>query len=83
MCDPYEKWARFYNLLVEPLLRPLKREIVRECSRSGLNRVLDIGSGTGTLRSIVRELLPNHSLVKSFRPGERGEGGNGVTIAQL
>lgn len=49
MNDPYEKWARFYNPLVEPLLRPLKKEIVRQCVQAGLNRVLDIGSGTGTL----------------------------------
>jgi len=55
MNDPYEKWARFYNPVVEPLLRPLKREIVSECSRAGLNRVLDIGSGTGTLCQMLRK----------------------------
>ena len=49
---------------------------------AGLNEVrLVHGSGTGTLRSIVRELLASHPLVKSFRPGGRGEGGNGATIA--
>ena len=41
------------------------------------------GSGTGVLRNVVRELLGSHPLVKSFRPGERGEGGDGATIAQL
>ena len=51
---------------------------------AGLNEVRIVhGSGTGTLRSIVRELLTSHPLVRSFRPGGRGEGGNGVTVASL
>jgi DNA mismatch repair protein MutS2 len=51
---------------------------------AGLTQVRIVhGSGTGTLRNIVRDMLGYHPLVRSFRPGERGEGGNGVTIAQL
>ena len=41
------------------------------------------GYGTGTVRNIVREVLSSHPLVKSFRPGESGEGGDGVTVAEL
>ena len=41
------------------------------------------GFGTGTVRNIVREYLSSHRLVSSFRPGEKGEGGDGVTIAEL
>ena len=41
------------------------------------------GKGTGTLRRIVREELAKHPLVKSYRPGEYGEGGAGVTIVEL
>ena len=51
---------------------------------AGLNEVRIVhGSGGGVLRDIVRELLASHPLVKSYRPGVRGEGGNGVTIASL
>ncbi|HSR35504.1 MAG TPA: Smr/MutS family protein [Anaerolineae bacterium] len=41
------------------------------------------GKGTGALRQAVRQQLRDHPLVKSQRPGERGEGGSGVTIAYL
>jgi DNA mismatch repair protein MutS2 len=41
------------------------------------------GYGTGAVRGVVREALATHALVKSFRPGVRGEGGDGVTIAVL
>ncbi len=41
------------------------------------------GKGTGVLRQGVRELLEDHPLVSSHRPGDRTEGGDGVTIATL
>jgi DNA mismatch repair protein MutS2 len=41
------------------------------------------GKGTGKLRQIVRKEMDNHPLVKSYRPGGRGEGGAGVTIVEL
>jgi DNA mismatch repair protein MutS2 len=41
------------------------------------------GYGTGAVRAEVREALAVHKLVKSFRPGGQGEGGDGVTIASL
>jgi DNA mismatch repair protein MutS2 len=41
------------------------------------------GIATGTVRNIVREFLKNHPLVKSFRPGGREEGGDGVTMVRL
>ncbi|MFC1972445.1 Smr/MutS family protein, partial [Chloroflexota bacterium] len=41
------------------------------------------GYGTGTVRQIVRDSLARHPLVKSFRSGERNEGGDGATIATL
>jgi ubiquinone/menaquinone biosynthesis C-methylase UbiE len=74
MSDPYEKWAGLYNPVVEPLLAPLKREIVKDCVRSGLRRVLDIGSGTGTLCGMLWKkgieavaLDPSPSMIRISR----------------
>jgi len=41
------------------------------------------GKGTGALRHAIREYLHGHPLVASYRPGEKGEGGDGVTVATL
>jgi DNA mismatch repair protein MutS2 len=51
---------------------------------AGLPKVRIVhGKGTGTLRRLVREALGKHPLIASFRPGDRYEGGDGVTIAEL
>ena len=41
------------------------------------------GKGTGVLRQVVGEILRRHPYVKSFRLGGPGEGGVGVTVAEL
>jgi DNA mismatch repair protein MutS2 len=41
------------------------------------------GKGTGVLRQVVRDIVSRHSLVKSARSGEAGEGGDGVTVVSL
>jgi len=52
---------------------------------AGLYKVSVIhGKGTGTLRqAICDRLLNHHPLVKSYRPGDYGEGGVGVTVVEL
>jgi DNA mismatch repair protein MutS2 len=59
-------------------------DYLNEASLCGLSQVCIIhGIGTGTVRQIVRDILASHPLVTSFRPGEQGEGGDGVTIANM
>jgi DNA mismatch repair protein MutS2 len=41
------------------------------------------GKGSGVLRQAVREELRHHPMVSSYRPGQEGEGGDGVTVARL
>ncbi|MDO8473361.1 MAG: endonuclease MutS2 [Dehalococcoidia bacterium] len=41
------------------------------------------GLATGTVRQIVRDAVSTHPLVQSFRPGGKGEGGDGVTVVAL
>lgn len=51
---------------------------------AGLYKISVIhGKGIGTLRQAIRDYLLNHPLVKSYRPGDYGEGGAGVTIVEL
>jgi DNA mismatch repair protein MutS2 len=41
------------------------------------------GKGTGALRQAVDQQMRSHPLVGSYRLGEQGEGGSGVTVAYL
>jgi len=41
------------------------------------------GHGTGRLKSVLREYLEESPYVAEFRPGDRSEGGDGVTVARL
>lgn len=55
-----------------------------EAVLAGLHQVRIVhGKGEGILRKLTHELLRKYRDVRSFRDGEPGEGGHGVTIAVL
>lgn len=41
------------------------------------------GHGTGALRTAIRGHFEAHMSIRNWRPGQRSEGGNGVTVAWL
>ncbi len=68
---------------VEEALEALDRYL-DDASLAGIGSVTIIhGLGTGALRDAVRSAAGAHPLVRSARPGERGEGGDGATIVGL
>jgi len=63
---------------------PKLDKYLNDAFMAGLYQIRVIhGKGTGTLRRVIREQLAKHPLVKSYRTGDYGEGGAGVTIAEL
>ncbi len=71
------------HLTVDEAL-PKLDQFLHDAFMAGLIQVRIVhGKGTGTLRQLVREKLAHHPLVKSYRGGDYGEGGSGVTIAEL
>ncbi len=65
---------------VEEALEVLDRYL-DDASLAGLDQATIIhGMGTGALRDAVREHAGTHPLVKSWRAGGRGEGGDGATV---
>ena len=68
---------------VEEALELLDRYL-DDAALAGLDKVTIIhGLGTGALRDAIRSAASAHPLVRSVRPGARGEGGDGATIVSL
>ncbi len=68
---------------VEEALEALDRYL-DDAGVAGLGSATIIhGLGTGALRDAVRTAASVHPLVRSVRPGERGEGGDGATVVTL
>jgi DNA mismatch repair protein MutS2 len=68
---------------VDEALEALTRYL-DDAGLAGLDKVVIIhGMGTGAVRDAVRATAADHPLVKSLRPGQRGEGGDGATVVEL
>jgi DNA mismatch repair protein MutS2 len=68
---------------VDEALEALDRYL-DDAALAGLEKVLIIhGMGTGAVRDAVRTATAIHPMVKSMRPGQRGEGGDGATIVEF
>jgi len=71
------------GMRVDEALQELDRYL-DEARLAGLHTVRIVhGKGTGALRDLVQRFLREQRDVKGFRLGKDGEGGDGVTIAEL
>lgn len=71
------------GMMLEEAIMDVDR-FLDEAFLSNLGQVYIIhGKGTGALRTGVQEFLRRHKHVKSYRLGQFGEGGAGVSIAEL
>jgi DNA mismatch repair protein MutS2 len=80
---PITDEVRLRQLTVDEALLKLDKYL-NDAVMAGLYQVRVIhGKGSGTIRQIARAYLAKHPLVKSYRAGGYGEGGDGVTIVEL
>jgi len=71
------------GLTVEEALPVVERHL-DAAFRAGLRHLRIVhGKGAGVLRRAVRDLLSSHPLVKSYRPANPQEGGEGVTVVEV
>jgi DNA mismatch repair protein MutS2 len=68
---------------VDEALELLEQTLDNAAMAGGGRLTIVHGHGSGALRDAVRSALAGHPLVREWRPGERGEGGDGATIVSL
>lgn len=63
---------------------PVLEKYINDAFMTGIIRIKIVhGKSGGVLRNAVHNRLAKHPLVKFYRLGEYGEGGEGVTIVEL
>lgn len=69
---------------VEDALEEMERFVHGAISRSAdMELIIIHGHGTGALKRAVRQWLSECEWISEFRPGEEGEGGDGVTVVRV
>ena len=72
-----------HRLTVEEALPKMDDFVYKAFSANFKTLCINHGRGSGVLRQVVQRELKKNTLVKSFRAGDRHEGGIGVTIVEL
>jgi DNA mismatch repair protein MutS2 len=72
-----------HRLTVDEAMPKLNDFLYRAFTSDITEVSINHGKGSGVLKLAVSRELKRSSMVKSFREGIRGEGGNGVTIVKL
>ncbi len=68
---------------VDEALAELTRRLDRLFAEGALRAVVIHGHGTGALKQAVRDYLASAPYASSIRPGDRHEGGDGVTVVEM
>jgi len=71
------------GLRVEELLREVQRFLDRLYAEGEAECVILHGHGTGALKQALRDHLASSPYVAAFRPGDRHEGSDAVTVVEL
>jgi DNA mismatch repair protein MutS2 len=71
------------GLRADDAMREVELFLDRTYSQGPQVALIVHGHGTGALKKAVREALEASPYVTGFRPGERHEGGDGVTVVEL
>lgn len=71
------------GMRVDEALAVMDRDL-DQMDRGSIGIVIVIhGHGTGALKQAVRDALKTNIYVRDFRPGDYGEGGDGITVVKL
>lgn len=80
---PVEMEVDLHGMRVHDAI-PTIEEHIQKCHDARLHIArINHGHGTGVLKQVTRETLAAHKLVARHYPASYGDGGDGVTIAEL